>query len=276
MRVQTEEWRRFIPGIRMYKGKKTLFYNGEKLVHMEGREGDMLGCPRYFNYDQDERQSWEVIIVLPGVEVIPEFTFFYCENVKTVIMADTVKRIEDYAYWCCKRLVRAKLSTNLEYIGYAAFGVCLSLTSIFIPPSCTEIGGGAFKTCTRLMILHVPQQTQIGEIMIEDTALIRASPFEVNQYGSYNANISENVNEWIKNINGNGDQFALHRACSSDNPITNNLHEIVQAQGLSAFKKENQIGVTPVQYLEANPFAEDIDQRSFLRWYVMQKMGEVV
>ena len=67
MRVQTEEWRRFIPGIRMYKGKKTYFYNGEKL-----RDDDYDSLI----YSWEERLTWEVIIVLPGVEVIPKYIYF--------------------------------------------------------------------------------------------------------------------------------------------------------------------------------------------------------
>ena len=55
MRVQTEEWRRFVPGVRMYNGEKTLFYNGEKL--WEGDEHD--GHPLI--YDEEERNSWKVI-----------------------------------------------------------------------------------------------------------------------------------------------------------------------------------------------------------------------
>ena len=93
MRVQTEEWRRFIPGIRMYKGKMTLFWNGEKLHDDENYE--------FLLYDRKERHKWEVIIVLPGVEVIPWFTFKSCENVKTVIMSDTVRRIEHHAFLKC-------------------------------------------------------------------------------------------------------------------------------------------------------------------------------
>ena len=107
MRVQTEEWRRFIPGVRMYKGKKTLFYNGEILWE----NGKSL------IYDQEKRQSWEVIIVLPGVQVIPENTFLYCRNVKVVIMADAVRRVERGAFIWCLSLKFVRLSTNLEFIG---------------------------------------------------------------------------------------------------------------------------------------------------------------
>lgn len=80
MRVQTEEWRRFIPGVRMYKGKKTLFYNGEILWD------EITGAPLI--YDKKERKTWEVIIVLPGVKVIPKWNFLECEHVTAVIMND--------------------------------------------------------------------------------------------------------------------------------------------------------------------------------------------
>ncbi|GFH49985.1 predicted protein [Chaetoceros tenuissimus] len=90
MRVQTEEWQRFIPGIRMYEGKKTLFYNGEILYHVDNDE------PLIYNWE--ERESWEVIIVLPGVEEIPEDCLRECEQIDTVIMSDSVIRIEGWAF----------------------------------------------------------------------------------------------------------------------------------------------------------------------------------
>jgi hypothetical protein len=64
-------------GVHMFRGKKTYFYNGEELWDDENDE--------YLIYDLFERESWEVFIILPGVEVIPECTFSNCFNVKTVI-----------------------------------------------------------------------------------------------------------------------------------------------------------------------------------------------
>ncbi|GFH50055.1 hypothetical protein CTEN210_06531 [Chaetoceros tenuissimus] len=192
MRVQTEEWRRFIPGIRMYKGKKTLFWNGEPLYSTKSESDE----PRI--YDEQERESWKVLIVLPGVEVIPYATFRKCNQLETVIMSDSVRRIEDWAFHNCWSLVFIKLSRNLDYIGIDSFEDCTSLPSIFIPPSCREMYYGSFQGCKKLIILHVPQHTRLGSKMIEDTALIRASPFEVLQNGSYDFDINENVHEWIK------------------------------------------------------------------------------
>ena len=60
----------------MYKSKKTFFYNGDPL------------CQEI--YEWEEQSTWEVIIILPGVEVIPEFAFASCSSLKIVIMSDTV------------------------------------------------------------------------------------------------------------------------------------------------------------------------------------------
>ena len=174
MRVQTEEWQRFVPGVRMYKGKKTLFYNGEKLWR-EREYNNYNG--EYLIYNDIERNTWEVIIVLPGVEVIPERAFFLCENVETVVMADSVKRIEEKAFFNCDKIEAVNFSTNLEFTGNGAFNWCYSLTALFIPPSCRKIGDCAFQGCNALIIFSVPRNISLGRFVIADTALVQASPF---------------------------------------------------------------------------------------------------
>ncbi|GFH61918.1 hypothetical protein CTEN210_18394 [Chaetoceros tenuissimus] len=214
-----------------------------------------------------------MIIVLPGVEVIPEWTFWSCRYVNVVIMADdSVQRIEHCAFYRCRSLVFVKLSTNLEYIGNGVFNACYSLTSIFIPPSCREIGNGAFYDCTKLIIFSVPHQTRLGETVITNTALVRASPFESVLDGYY-ANQQGRVHEWIKNLN-QGEEYALHRACSAFNPLKEIIYGIVKRKGPSSFKKRNEIGMTPLDYLEANPFVRhELDQRALMKQYVLEMMG---
>ena len=153
----------------MYKGKMTLFWNGEELYDYEN--GDWLV------YTDEERDSWQVVIFLPGVEVIPDRTFWNCENVETVIMSDTVERIEKSAFKGCKSLTFVQLSRNLEYIAEMVFYRCVSLTSMFIPPSCREIREKAFFCCEKLIIFSVPQHTEIGTNVFVRTALLEASPF---------------------------------------------------------------------------------------------------
>ncbi|GFH47233.1 hypothetical protein CTEN210_03708 [Chaetoceros tenuissimus] len=268
MRIQTEEWKRFVPGVRYYRGKRTLFYNGEKIW-----EGNYFeGRPLVYNYE--ERDSWQVVIVLPGVEVISEFTFFGCENLKTVIMSDTVKRIENDAFNSCKFLHFIKLSRNLEYIGGFAFWYCESLTSIFIPPTCREIGKNTFWGCKCLSILGMPQNIELGDEVFKRTALIRkATCCEVDEDGWYESDRDETVIQWIKSIN-NDEIYALHRSCSSFNPLTEIIHGLVKRQGIESMRAENAIGITPSQYLEANTFA-DISEKEIINRFVLNSMGEL-
>ena len=274
MRIQTEEWAEIVkegPRVRNYKGKVTLFYNGEILWEYSD-DWDTFGP---LVYDFEERDSWEVIVVLPGVEMIPAFTFYQCRNVKVVIMADTVKRIERDAFYRCWRLVFVKLSTDLEFIGVQAFLFCSSLTSIFIPPSCREIDYQAFRCCEKLIILSVPHQTQLDRNVISETALMEASPFTNDSVGRYQSNV-EVVHQWIKNINiGEDDEYVLHRACSSVDPLEETIYAIVRKQGLSSFQKKNRIGITPSRYLAANPFCE-IKEQKIVNRYILEMMGEVV
>ena len=259
----------------MYNGKKTYFYNGEKLW-----EGDHDGHPLV--YDEEERNSWRVIMVLPGVEVIPEGTFFDCKNVKTVIMNDSVKRIERFAFTWCDRhfgfcsssLEFVKLSRNLEYIGYCAFYGCSSLSSIFIPPSCREIDDWAFGFCRRLLILGLSQDVQLGEGVFQCTALMKKSPNETDGYGRYDDDDEVAAVQWIKSIN-DGEAYALHRACSSFNPLSEIIHTLVQQQGLVGMRVPNAIGITPSQYLAANTFA-DISEKEIINRFTLEMMGEVL
>ena len=258
--IQTET---FTPGSLMYKCKKTLFYNGEKLWDNDVDDHDDR-VPRVYNWK--ERYSWEVIVILQGVEVIPENTFAWCDSVEMVIMADTVKRIEEYAFFRCEGLKYFQPSRNLEHIGMGAFVCCYSLTSFFAPPSCLEIydeesqeidheefleiGPEAFGCCRELFILHINQHTHriIGSREDSDTRIEKIHCEE---------------------------EFALHRICSSYNPPIEDIYQILKHQGLGVFAKEDSIGATPLKYLTINPFAE-IKEEEIIKRYILDMMGELI
>merc|ERR1711976_1086332 len=258
----------------MYKGKKTLFYNGEKL--WDGK---------HILYTEKEQKSWEAIIILSGVVVIPNGTFSCCENIETVIMSDTVKRIERHAFYNCKSLVYIKLSRNIEFIGRQAFKWCHSLPSLFIPSSCREIGRAVVDGCKKLVIFSFPQDAVLlSNHTIEGTPFIKAFPLprEVTetikqaQDSCLERNpfqiCREEVREWMKSIN-EGDEHKLHRICSSSNPQFDTIYAVVKEQGLVAMTTPNKAGITPLQYLARNPFT-DIEEMSFLKRYIHKQMGE--
>ncbi|GFH57170.1 leucine-rich repeat domain-containing protein [Chaetoceros tenuissimus] len=203
---------------------------------------------------------------MEGVLEIPICTFWFCYNIRCVIFADTVIRIKTCAFSCCSSLTYIKFSINIEVIEDNAFFNC-DLTSVFIPPRCRSIGFAAFKDNQNLAIFHVHSNVELGEIVLSWTKLILESHF-----GGDNRN-SEEVNDWIKNINNN-EKYSLHRACSSFQPLKEVIHTIIQQQGLQSFAIKNEIGITPSRYLKENPFA-NVTEKDIIRDYILKKMGEL-
>ena len=226
-------------------------------------------CKRYMR----ERLSWQQIIILEGVTEIPVGTFFQCFDITRVIFANTVIRIQRGAFKCCNSLVYIKLSLSLEYIGEIAFEDC-NLSSVFVPPRCREIRNKAFARNEDLSILNVPQDAELGSQIINNTALAEASPVNGPTNDSYDLARDDEINEWLKNIN-NDENFALHRACTSFNPLKQVILAIVQAKGLKVFREKNSIGITPSRYLKENPYTE-ITEKQIIHDYLMKMTGDIV
>ncbi|GFH49334.1 hypothetical protein CTEN210_05810 [Chaetoceros tenuissimus] len=256
-------------------GLFTLFYDGSDIYDYDlsteyfepGHPGNRSESFRKWWH---ERQTWQQVIVLEGVTVIPEQAFFYCKNIERIIFSDTVIRVEDLAVCGCSSLVYIKLSNNLEFIGDDAF-VDSALKSLFIPPSCREVDCSMFQGVEGLEILHVPRQTVLrwnrGIVcrhdLCDDLYL---------QYPDFDSLSKEEQGNWIKNINSS-DKHTLHRICCSFQPTVKDVVEVMQDKGVRAFYEENDVGFTPSHYLDANPFAE-ISEMEIIRTYTMRMMGE--
>lgn len=222
-------------------------------------------CKRY----RRERQTWQQIVVVEGVTVIPHYTFRRCENIKRVIFANTVVRIESCAFEYCISLIYIKLDENLEYIGEHAFHDC-DLLSVFIPPRCRDIGGYAFYGNTNLAIFNISQDAILGDNAIFQTKLLPNLQFQLDQYEDHHE--QHEVQDWLNNINI-GEKYSLHRACCAFYPLQEVIMTIITKQGIGAFNIRNKIGITPSQYLKENPYV-DIEEMDIVKDYVMKMMGE--
>ena len=168
----------------------------------------------------------------------------------------------------CKNLYLIKLSINLEFIGNDAFQYC-NLFTVFVPPACTEIGRSAFAYNENLFILNVPQHTELGRGIINDTRLMKILGYS---YWMQNIINPPEVNEKIKSVN-DGDEYHLHRVCSSFQPRKQDIGAVIDENGIGAFAQRNIIGITPSHYLAKNPY-KDITEIDIIRNYIMKQTGE--
>lgn len=101
----------------------TLLYNDEELVNIEIPE---------------------------GIERIGEYSFAFCDKLKSVKLSSTITNIGNHAFEYCSQLNNVQLSSNTKQIRSYAFYKCSSLVSIDFPQSLSEIGTYAFNGCNSL------------------------------------------------------------------------------------------------------------------------------
>lgn len=117
--------------------------------------------------------------ILPSnLESIPEYLFWYCEQLETVNIPDGIKSIGEGAFWYCASLESAILPDSVESIGRRAFsdtGIvtlrlsancpslaneafcgCFYLTDVVMPEGVTQIGSRTFEYCTSLEYIKLP------------------------------------------------------------------------------------------------------------------------
>ena len=75
----------------------------------------------------------------------------------------------------------------------------------------------------------------------------------------------ENRDDWIKSIY-DSPKYVLHKICCSHQPSAEAIHEILQDRGLEAFYEEKDVGISPSEYLQENPFT-DITEVDIVRNY---------
>ncbi len=91
-----------------------------------------------------------------GIDTVPSYSFWGCENLTEVIIDGNLEKIEYAAFTGASKLESITFPDSLTFIGNRAFKGCSSLKRINIPNSVTEIYADTFANCTSLekVILH--------------------------------------------------------------------------------------------------------------------------
>ena len=137
-------------------------------------------------------RSLESAILPPKLEVIPDWTFERCCNLKDILIPQSVARVGLHAFACtglihldfsrctitsigayafayCSNLMNIILPrTSLQRIEEMTFRDCRSLTHLWIPPTVKYVDKGAFGGCTSLISVEVPETVTRVVFITED------------------------------------------------------------------------------------------------------------
>lgn len=232
---------------------KTAYTKPLKVIYYDGEQWcDYKGEP--IAHTREERETWEHIVVKRGVKIIKAFTFANCKNVKKITMSSTVKRIDTNAFAYCESLMEIDWSgCSISYIGSGAFFGCISLYSVYIPTPKKrgKIKQWAFSDCTDLRIF-VAENFDYGPGVFYNTRMMDSFPLG----GSSD---DHDLQKWMDHRH---DDLPLHRICTSDTPSICRINAIFSEQGIESFIRQDKVGLTSVDYLSINPYA-DVDSINY-------------
>ncbi|GFH51112.1 leucine-rich repeat domain-containing protein [Chaetoceros tenuissimus] len=192
-------------------------------------------------------------------------------------MANFVKTLGDFAFENLIGLKEIVWSTNVEAIGERALAGCKSLgerfgPTNFIPPSCTYIGPRAFRDIHRLDTIIIPANTEVHPTTFQGSKIWTSSPF--NEDGDDSCLLVD----WIKFHQH--DNYPLHaifaktqinstdiicRLCTDEEHLYSDI-------GKRLYNDKDRFGRTPMDYLNANPYAEKFDEMVLVRARILRLM----
>lgn len=86
--------------------------------------------------------------------------------------------------------------------------------------------------------------------------------------------MTSEVNQWLRNLNHEEEMYALYVLCSMEDLSLDAIVEYKKEHGIVSVNQENEIGITPLHYLAANPYTESNEQKIF-NTYILDLMGEI-
>lgn len=260
--------------------------NEELIVWTFDGESAHCRCKRGQDFSQAIRSivGGVHLIIEEGIEHLPHmmnFTEFYMKGdelmrvvagstVTRVMMADSVKTLGQGSFETFGRLEEIAWSKNLESIGDCALAGCKSLGKDFgptnvIPPSCRYIGPQAFRDTHSVDTIIIPENTEVHPTAFQGSKIWDSSPF--------NEDVDDPrlLVDWVKFHQH--DDYPLHamfakthinstdiirRLCTGEEYVYSDI-------GKRLCNEKDRFGNTPMDYLEANPYAEKIDEMELVR-----------
>ena len=105
--------------------------------------------------ENKEITSFDEFQFFTGLEILDNYSFYACNNLKSISIPNSVKEIRGMVFRNCKSLTTITIPNSVTEIGEYFLGECTSLTSISIPNSVTEVGRDAFYLCENLASVSI-------------------------------------------------------------------------------------------------------------------------
>lgn len=94
-----------------------------------------------------------------SIEILPDYTFYNCTNLKQVILPSNLKQIGSYSFGSCSNLEKIAIPYFCQKINSYAFTGCTRLKVVNMQSMCMQrMGQFSFYNCPKLEGLTIPDQ----------------------------------------------------------------------------------------------------------------------
>eukprot|EP00957_Ditylum_brightwellii_P050959 3865102-Ditylum_brightwellii.AAC.1 len=87
---------------------------------------------------------------------IGKYAFYYCSELRSIIIPEGVEEVGKEAFVSCSRLSKVDLPSSFKQIKSGAFNGCGELTSSFIPEGVEVVDNDVFGGCEKLVDVKLP------------------------------------------------------------------------------------------------------------------------
>ena len=188
------------------------------------------------------------ITLSESTEIIGDYAFEGCSQLKSIYNWDNVKTISPCAFKDCSSLGEISLPSYLMTINQNAFDGCSEMyTNTDIPNSVVSIGSGAFRDCTNFKYVNT-----LGE----DETLNLGSIKHINTYMFYNCEslTKININDNITIIDSNA--FANCLNLTSVSISSTSSLENINENAFKGCKKLTELHLPNLTYIGNSAFED--------------------
>ena len=146
-------------------------YNLDKVVFV-GTGTTNIGKNAFYNC-----QNLDTVILADTTNV-GESAFQYCTSLKTIQGTENISSIGEYAFYNCSSLAEMDLNGLQNDLPQFAFGVCSELTSVVLPDRSMNILEDAFYNCPKLKDINLEKVASIGERAFRQCASLQIADLQ--------------------------------------------------------------------------------------------------
>lgn len=106
--------------------------------------------------DNKEITSFDEFQYFIGVKTLAYRTFYYCSNLKSIILPNSITEVRGAAFWGCPKLTSISFPDNDGCTLYrGAIADCHALTTVYLPKNTMISGATPFYYCSSLTAIEV-------------------------------------------------------------------------------------------------------------------------